>query len=159
LHCLSIFHETWIEGTCSSCRCLVIFYFFKTISIFQNIPQSSVYLGYFGGLKYCFWSKNANLKLKIGIQGLLLMLHKVRKDFLKIFNCPPSTCTQSALNLCKCKEHNFIFPKMKMVEKEHLQVGKISFLFEFFWIFLLFSKNQIPKYLFLWHFPLLFECA
>jgi len=61
------------------------------------------------------------------MQGLLLKSHNPSKDFLKIENCPPSTCAQSALPLYKCKEYNFIFSKIKMVEKEHLQVRKNGF--------------------------------
>ena len=68
-----------------------------------------------------------NLKVKIGIQGVILKLHKFVRDFLKITNFPPSTCVQSALPLCKCSGYNFVFLKIKMVEKEHLYLRKNGF--------------------------------
>jgi len=48
------------------------------------------------------------------------MLHKLANDFLKIVNCLPSTCAQSALTLRKCKEQKIYFTKMKMNKKEHI---------------------------------------
>jgi len=55
--------------------------------------------------------------VKIGVQGVVLKLHKFVNGFLKIENFPPSTCAQSALPMYMCREHNFYFPKMKNSEK------------------------------------------
>jgi len=69
---------------------------------------------------------------KLGYEDFnLLKLYKsisLKRDFFKIVNFPPTTCTQNILSLCKCKEDNLSFLKMKMVEKEHLLVRKKLFI-------------------------------
>jgi len=45
------------------------------------------------------------------------------KRFSKIVNFPPSSCAQSALTFAQ-RTQFLILPKMKMVEKENLQVRK-----------------------------------
>jgi len=61
----------------------IFFRFFKSTLPFLNNIQLDVYLGHFGGFQYYFSSKNVNLELEIGIQGLLLKLQNSIECFLK----------------------------------------------------------------------------
>jgi len=145
LYYLAIPYETWSEDTFGSYKCWVIFGVLKQLFYyFLTTPNLMSTLAIFGRILVLFLTQKCKFEAQYWDTRTFTKLTQSYKGFwLKLINFPPSIvyrcskCT-TLVPLRKCKEYNFIFPKMKMVEKENLQVRKnISFL-RFFSIFLLF---------------------